>query len=524
MCRVSSGGGSSGGGSSSGGTAGGATADAGDDAGSSDAGLDAGSGDGGVADAGLDDGGVIDAGGGDAGAEDSGLADASVRDAGRIIRVANFDEYLQANAGLIRYARFPNSTSALFELADGGVLRIPLSGDGGSFRAEGVPGGPWTCEEVTSTSSSFFEVLGDEIDISTLVATGSPGQPFPQPSAVTMALSNLSPWSDVDIVRVFSRGAGNRVELDVSPLATLGSVAITGSAPVQVAFGNQIRAGDDFVVHQVHQVVTDAGNTASLLLRSGRGSGLSIPGDTLSLSLQPTPVRGIQHVSFDTGLVAVALDGLQPSCRVDVYESIGTYFTISDPELAGVEIVQQPDELAVAGTQTDSLATFFSCAAQVRLPIPTADGGLETLPDGGRLLFIANVGMTAVGHSALDGGSVPNPTISAPRFIRVDGQSVAHIVSREPVISWSVPAFGSPSMYRVGLFRLSRSGNSVRSRIVASFFTTRTQVRVPPALLSSGGQYVATVDAEQRPPSTTLRSPRFPKSASGGSSPVFIVP
>jgi hypothetical protein len=85
-------------------------------------------------------------------------------------------------------------------------------------------------------------------------------------------------------------------------------------------------------------------------------------------------------------------------------------------------------------------------------------------------------------------------TLSPVRDLSVGGQrAVAPLrgVGLTPVLSWSPPAQGTPTRYAVTLFDL------VDQNYSAAFFTTKTQLELPPFTLTAGRTYVAIVTAER---------------------------
>jgi hypothetical protein len=61
--------------------------------------------------------------------------------------------------------------------------------------------------------------------------------------------------------------------------------------------------------------------------------------------------------------------------------------------------------------------------------------------------------------------------------------------------SWSAPVIGAPDRYVVWLRRLAVHNGATTAPFVATLYTTRTQLILPPGLLQAGATYFATIKA-----------------------------
>jgi hypothetical protein len=125
----------------------------------------------------------------------------------------------------------------------------------------------------------------------------------------------------------------------------------------------------------------------------------------------------------------------------------------------------------------------------------------EKTPERLRALF------TFQGPIAEFNGKPIQPALGLPQNIRVGGKTTPYTqvtagVGVEPAITWSPPALGTPSSYRVTVVDLTdildKDGNPLYRRNIALFDVTTTSVKLPPGLLESGKFYYFQVAARIR--------------------------
>jgi hypothetical protein len=94
------------------------------------------------------------------------------------------------------------------------------------------------------------------------------------------------------------------------------------------------------------------------------------------------------------------------------------------------------------------------------------------------------------------------PRLSPPTAFKVDGADAfdgGEVASLTPTLSWSAPAVGTPNAYLISVYKLVAAGNTTRRFQAGTIATTRTQVVVPPGIVSPQGLYVFRVSAELSP-------------------------
>lgn len=105
------------------------------------------------------------------------------------------------------------------------------------------------------------------------------------------------------------------------------------------------------------------------------------------------------------------------------------------------------------------------------------------------------------------------PRITPPQSPTVDGASAWQertLSSLTPRLAWTAPRIGTPSAYRVRIYRLytlSSSPTVTRYSTVAQFLTGRTELTVPPNILQAGERYVFGIVSYVTPGMDYARAP-----------------
>lgn len=141
------------------------------------------------------------------------------------------------------------------------------------------------------------------------------------------------------------------------------------------------------------------------------------------------------------------------------------------------------------GNPVSTWAELAVIGAGYEVPIETPDGGTASY-----FPHISNFDTT----SALLGAPL-SPAMSPAVSVAIDGMAAQgkpfNIASQTPKLSWSAPQQGKPTYYFVYFRRLYQTATgATKTRGVGGLLTTKTEVRVPPGLLSSGS-YLAGVQA-----------------------------
>jgi hypothetical protein len=100
------------------------------------------------------------------------------------------------------------------------------------------------------------------------------------------------------------------------------------------------------------------------------------------------------------------------------------------------------------------------------------------------------------------------PVVSPVQNPLVNGKSAfgaLNGISLTPTLSWSPPAVGTPSGYRILVSLIANSGGTSTSQYLASIFTVATSVPLPPNMLQKGSAYVFTITALSSPIDTATK-------------------
>ena len=499
-CRTDgiAGGSATGGGSTSGGSAGGGNVL------DSDAGFDAG---------------VMSDGGSDAG---------TPRDAGRVLTVIDRAIYVQPDGGVVEHPRMGELVNALFFLADGGLLRLPMVGDGGGvFIAENAPAGPWVIESNPQDAfRAYFDVSDDWQDITSSIFLGRPGIPVTRLDRFRLDLMT-QPWGDptYSYLQISSGSAGSRFFLYPEPPA--GTVVVSGQYPADQVVGTAIRPSDDARISQFGERVHDGGAFTSEIVGTADVSGTALPGQVVSAALLPTGSFGSARAVIDAGTVAAFLGSSDFFCDVLIEEVVGGVRSLSAPQVFSIEFTRilESYQFDVPHPSGSPVSAHVQCTHPSGSPVPTADGGLEAT-DAGVVLRAGQLQYTyTVDNVRLDGGVVTPPLVAMPQAIVVDGLSSPGIVSASPTVSWSAASTGAAAYYEVIARRVTRNGNSFVRSVIAFFYTTSTRVQIPRGVLAAGERYVFQVSAIQTQPSEPGRpwKPALPLSGGSGNSTIVFV-
>jgi hypothetical protein len=144
---------------------------------------------------------------------------------------------------------------------------------------------------------------------------------------------------------------------------------------------------------------------------------------------------------------------------------------------------------------------------------------------------------------ALDGGIVlggcldstdlaANPVtaaLSPPTDLAFDGQQQyfqATLASLTPAVTWSAPRLGTPTAYRVTVFKVVGPAPDLQVQLLARFLTTQRSLAMPTGVLTSGSSYAIKVTALQHGFLETSFPYRhgFPEASADGISGVLRAP
>ena len=403
--------------------------------------------------------------------------------------------HIQTNGALTGVPREGEVVSALFALSDGGLSRISMTSDGGGeFVVEHAPSGPWTVEvTVPGSIGTYFDVVGDRNDLSTVIMRGRAGLRLPANATFAFSLM-VQPWDPAGFVQLTSQSAGSRFDFFFN--ATTGATYLNGSLQHAGAVGGPVRSTDDLRISQFAPTATLPGpGDFFTITGSAAVTSFLIPGDVLTAALLPLSVTTNARIQLDAGLFQSAPSTNASRCALQVHEETAGARTANAPLIATG--FWSPASLSVdvnipypPGAR---LASSVACARNLLSPLPLSDGGVERIADGGVAQAGLFVWITAVDHLSLDGGPISVPTPDGPRAIQVDGSPSPGVVSGSPSISWTAPLNRTPRRYEVVIQRLVRPINYPDP--VARLHTFNTQVRVPTGILIQGERYAFEVSA-----------------------------
>src|SRR5262249_36779925 len=86
------------------------------------------------------------------------------------------------------------------------------------------------------------------------------------------------------------------------------------------------------------------------------------------------------------------------------------------------------------------------------------------------------------------------PKMAPPTGVTIGGMAATSDlmgVGDTPVIAWTAPAMGTPTIYRARIYSFDANGR----KTVADFYTTDTSVALPSGVLQMGTTYAAAIQA-----------------------------
>lgn len=381
-----------------------------------------------------------------------------------------------------------------------GLSQATFEDDGG-YRIRNVPAG----EAIV-----FFPTFGglvttaSQLDFS-LVAQGRLDVEVANPGIATtlrIEATNAAPWISGDAVSYFARETPF-ARSELSPLSD-GVTAFNVTYDWHRA-SNPLLMGSRGDTFSVFQLRSRTGGPLAYrsVIAGGTVSAPDLPDGanaTVRLRLTQPPTVGAD-VRLDFPGYERALKEARPSLPI----ALSAFYVTYRRGLPRVGVVPQGNRRIEAG---------LNVVAAPGLPPgqPLAQGWVEWADVFPRDELVASV--VTRGDVVISNGiatdtfnlfyerSVPltgntatlDATLSPVRDLSVGGQrAVAPLrgVGLTPVLSWSPPAQGTPTRYAVTLFDL------VDQNYSAAFFTTKTQLELPPFTLTAGRTYVAIITAER---------------------------
>lgn len=438
--------------------------------------------------------------------------------------------------------------------ADGSVLVAPVdlsltvigawvpSADGSTYTyrsGTGQTNGTFVIPNVDRTpyflqfGSGYVWMNSRSLDLSSATLGRPDVAQEPAGTQLSLQLDGISPWQLSDDVQLHSTGAGlgyfsatcGTPYLDIPE----GSPAYVGTIDYVTSMRNcgsvpavlDPARGDSVFANQlVSRTDTDAGIPSGLDLQEVRFStkissvARSADGGTGTITLggmmMPLPTSR-QNFDFRASQFEALAMTAHPSA-LSGYDSV---YMDTLPRFSEYGAYAGSPDLALANNSTQGqgdIQVSFQygnpfpgewprfVVAQASSYVPFSVG----LADGGTsrpAYYTANVSSQV---QVLDG--VPQtlvPQLGPVRDMRLNGLSATTAltgVGTTPLVSWTLPSLGTPTLYSVRLYELAATSSGGTSRTSrGSFTTTNTQFRLPPGLLVAGKNYMLQLYAYYEP-------------------------
>lgn len=340
--------------------------------------------------------------------------------------------------------------------------------------------------------------------------------------------------SDVDSLELGARSIGRR-----NPLIGNGTLAVTltGAAFQQSDVVQAHSFGAGTIVEQFRNTPPDAGvlSSSAALLTQPLAFALRNDADELTITLRRTISTGGLNFSSAVFGGTVAAPDLGPGQTANVTVPVSQLPQQRWPlELRSSGFEQFVRDVHPAATASFTQAVIYAVPSMTRPPtggdfegrsaslgaltntagrpdvrqditVGNAVPGSTLFADGRLLASVpltlsgrtSNKAVEALVTTVTDGG-VLDATLSPPRFLRINGEA-ADVnrtgVSQNPVLEWSPPALGTPTIYVIVITKLMPQGTTLTEGFSLRLRTPFTRIKVPGQFLETGSPYVAQVVA-----------------------------
>ncbi|ATB43620.1 hypothetical protein CYFUS_009100 [Cystobacter fuscus] len=348
----------------------------------------------------------------------------------------------------------------------------------------------------------------------------------PPEANLEMELQGFSPWQVGDDLQFHSETAGLGYLSTfgcigpVFPLPAVGGTDLSGAVPyswfaeqcglsaywldqtedhlfvTQLVSRPDPRTGAN--VQEARRSILFSGpeNTAqgNILLR---GQLAPLPTTTQSLTIRAPEFESLAQAGHPAATVRDNNFGISTLLAYDRY---GGYTTAPDVATAysmlpGRGDIQPVFEFGNPYPSHWPLFSFFQVTAEVPFTIELPEGGTAQ----------PSYPMYTAAREPLVPGSNPTivPKLGPARELRLNGLVATENltgVGTTPLLSWTVPALGTPTYYQLRLYRVSvMADGSVSRQSMATLYTPETQLRLPPGMLATDRHYYVQVTAYLRP-------------------------
>ena len=438
----------------------------------------------------------------------------------RSVNVAAVDTYHDVGATGATSTDVPQAITRIRALSGGGAVTAIPGAEAGQWTLTGVPAGPYVLEVDENGALSYFFTSADAIDIGRDFG-GRPGVvAATAPTPVSLALSGLDPWDAAnDALQLTSTGA--RLWTPHAATTIGASVTSCTAEPVDWDGLPLLAASDTLQVLQVRTVPTSAGDAYDRVVAAAAISPPALAnGAAASISASLAPVTEAELVAdWRTSQFAALYPAASaPACSLSVW---AWNVSLDAPGIlyadAGIlhllDLVTAPGgpsaDRSYIGAQAlgygqvlpEGYAAFRLAGVSIDAP-RLAPGATEPVP----LRAQAVRGDPLAALPATPIVPVVGP-VGSPRVGGLDATVPEAPVGTGPTLTWTAPAVGVASSYRVALFRLDVVSGATQAIEVTDFITAATGLVVPEGILEPGKWYVAEISAVASPGDAVETSP-----------------
>lgn len=274
------------------------------------------------------------------------------------------------------------------------------------------------------------------------------------------------------------------------------------------------------------RTLSESASSASVTIADGTTPVLSMPlqavatNQTVTLDWRRSDFAALRSLAHPDAV------GYTDNFYVDVlpYTADAGFYT-SAPDLLVVEA--DPEQPATIST-TLSYGNPFSPGW------PVFGQAVQTFlvryrPNSGSLRAIRTGTYVADLISAFN-AAPQRPLLVPVSHFTIDGQNATEeqvLTTPSPILSWIVPAVGTPQHYTVVVHEFTVNGSTTNVEPVAFIWTSKAAVRIPPFVLSPGHHYVFEVIAYQKSRADLAQHPyrsAFPEQGAGALSALMSFP
>ncbi|MDB4952571.1 MAG: hypothetical protein JWO36_140 [Myxococcales bacterium] len=380
----------------------------------------------------------------------------------------------------------------------------------GTFSIPDVPEGPFYLK----LGNRYLEMSADTVDLS-FDSLGRPGVAgATNPTNMTFNVTNLAAWQATDEIQMFSPGSGT-IAFAMQSGATSGAPAVAATSLSSFVFDlsrASYRAlidgtmGDLLTMTQLAtQTVgprtfrTVARSFAPASFTITNGGNATLTGAFSTTATNPTFTAVWDRPAFDAELSAHS-----PRQTANNYSTLAVSTL---PEAATRGVYHDAADLVVYAPGYTTDATAVSASWQYGDPYPVAwtrygwcryftyrfiqlGSATPTAIFASMLVFRDLSTVTAQSPIAPIIGAVVSPKVNG-----MDAFGTLNGVGTTPTVSWTAPTLGVASRYYMDIYQVVAQNGATVLQGVARFETNKTQVAIPPAILTTGNAYVFEITA-----------------------------